>query len=125
MRLSTRSRAVGNGTIAGFVAQRIVMNSGLRHDLLTECRILLLHGLLHLLGWDHELGPLEADSMAAAERQLLAELGWQGDGLVGSASAAAAGGEPPAFAADGEVSRHAHAPINPASLCVRCLGICA
>ena len=64
-----------------------------RHDLLTECRILLLHGLLHLLGWDHELGHEEADSMAAAERQLLAELGWQGDGLISASSVDAADGE--------------------------------
>lgn len=42
--------------------------------------------------------------MAAAERQLLADLDWQGDGLVGSASAAAEGGTSPAAAADGEVS---------------------
>ena len=76
-----------------------------RHDLLTECRILLLHGLLHLLGWDHEPGPAEADSMAAAERQLLAELGWRGDGLVGAATVAeVSDSSPKVAAADGEVS---------------------
>jgi len=75
-----------------------------RHDLLAECRILLLHGLLHLLGWDHELGPEEADSMAAAERQLLAELGWQGSGLISAGNAATDSSTSAAAAADGEVS---------------------
>ena len=90
-----------------------------RHDLLTECRILLLHGLLHLLGWDHELGPLEADIMAAAERRLLAELGWQGDGLISIASTAAGGGTSTAVAADGEVSLCPHRAGN---LCIaRCV----
>lgn len=28
------------------------------HSLLDECRILLVHGVLHLLGYDHELGVL-------------------------------------------------------------------
>jgi hypothetical protein len=76
-----------------------------RHDLRAECRILLVHGLLHLLGWDHEIGDAEADRMAAAERRLLAELGWQGDGLIGSVGATAEeGGSSTGSLPDGEVS---------------------
>ena len=76
-----------------------------RHDLEAECRILLLHGLLHLLGWDHELGLADADRMAAAERRLIAELGWQGDGLIGSVGVAVEEGESATGSLpDGEVS---------------------
>ena len=35
---------------------------------------LLVHGLAHLLGYDHERGPKEAARMTAKERQLLAWL---------------------------------------------------
>ena len=98
-----------------------------RHDLLTECRILLLHGLLHLLGWDHELGPEQADSMAAAERRLLAELGWQGSGLISAGNAATDPHQSPAAAADGEVSNSQ--PLRRcmpcrACLCVSCGCLC-
>ena len=48
-----------------------------RYGLLDECRVLLVHGLLHLLGYDHEAGDADAAAMAAAERQLLRALGWQ------------------------------------------------
>ena len=40
----------------------------LGHSVETEIRILLLHGLLHLLGFDHE-GPRDAARMARAERR--------------------------------------------------------
>ena len=59
------------------------------HPLLTECRVLLVHGALHLVGFDHEnVPPAEAAAMAAAEATALAELGWSGTGLI-----EAAGGE--------------------------------
>lgn len=48
-----------------------------RHSLQDECRILLLHGLLHLLGYDHELGEEESDSMAQQEQNLLQSLAWK------------------------------------------------
>ena len=40
----------------------------LGHSVETEIRILLLHGLLHLLGFDHE-APRDAARMARAERR--------------------------------------------------------
>jgi len=45
----------------------------LGHPLAAELRVLLVHGLLHLLGHDHQ-GPVERAEMAAAEDALLAAL---------------------------------------------------
>ncbi|KAL4528549.1 hypothetical protein Ndes2437A_g03114 [Nannochloris sp. 'desiccata'] len=55
------------------------------HSLHDECRILLVHGVLHLLGYDHENGGAEADEMAEAEAKIIKVLGWKGDGLIASA----------------------------------------
>jgi probable rRNA maturation factor len=52
------------------------------HDLRTEFRILMVHGLLHLTGHDHEIGPEEHAEMARAEQALLATLKWEGEGLI-------------------------------------------
>lgn len=43
------------------------------HDLDHEARVLLVHGVLHLLGYDHEQDD-EAEEMEALERDLLGEL---------------------------------------------------
>ncbi len=43
------------------------------HDPATEIRILLVHGICHLLGYDHEQDD-EADVMEAREREILAML---------------------------------------------------
>ena len=43
------------------------------HALAIELRILLVHGVLHLLGYDHEVDE-EAEEMEALERDLLSEL---------------------------------------------------
>lgn len=43
------------------------------HDVAREIRILLIHGVLHLLGWDH-VEDAEAEEMEAEERDLLASL---------------------------------------------------
>ncbi|MCP4805666.1 MAG: rRNA maturation RNase YbeY [Proteobacteria bacterium] len=50
-----------------------------------EARVLLVHGLLHLLGYDHETGPDDLAEMAEAERKLMRRLGWIGEGLIGAA----------------------------------------
>jgi probable rRNA maturation factor len=43
------------------------------HALETELRLLLVHGILHLLGYDHE-DDAEAEAMEAEERRVLALL---------------------------------------------------
>ena len=48
-----------------------------RHSLEDECRILLLHGVLHLMGLDHEEGPEEAERMGQLEEAIMDELGWK------------------------------------------------
>lgn len=54
----------------------------LGHPLDHELRVLLVHGLLHLLGYDHETSPADAEEMRAAERKLLARLGDEEAGLI-------------------------------------------
>jgi len=44
------------------------------HSLNREIEILLIHGLLHLLGYDHERSPAEARRMRRKERMLLKRL---------------------------------------------------
>lgn len=60
------------------------------HDLHTELRVLLVHGLLHLLGYDHEVEGEDAE-MAAEENRLLMALGVAPIGLVARAHAAVVG----------------------------------
>lgn len=43
------------------------------HDTAQEVRVLLVHGICHLLGYDHEQDD-EAEEMEALERELLADL---------------------------------------------------
>ena len=50
-----------------------------------ELTMLLVHGLLHLLGYDHEPGGAQARQMAQAEVDLLTHLGLDAAGLVGRA----------------------------------------
>ncbi|KAL0018066.1 hypothetical protein WJX77_011460 [Trebouxia sp. C0004] len=76
--------ALGDVVISLDTAQRQAAEQG--HSLQDECRILLLHGLLHLLGHDHELGDTEAESMAQQEHDIMQKLSWKGIGLISSAS---------------------------------------
>lgn len=55
------------------------------YSLRDEVRVLLVHGLLHLLGYDHETSAEDLEEMAAAERTLLDRLGWEGEGLIAGA----------------------------------------
>ena len=48
-----------------------------RTSLREEVRVLLVHGVLHLLGHDHELGEEQHQSMAGEEREILGALGWK------------------------------------------------
>lgn len=63
------------------------------HELLDEIRILLVHGLLHLLGFDHEISEEAEEEMEKAEELLLKNLGWKGKGLIQSACEAAEANE--------------------------------
>jgi probable rRNA maturation factor len=42
-----------------------------------EMALLLVHGILHLLGYDHEDDPLAAATMEAKEQEVLSHLGWK------------------------------------------------
>jgi len=56
-----------------------------------ELALLLVHGLLHLTGHDHELGAQAAARMADAERDLLHRLGFKAAGLVAREAGAGTG----------------------------------
>ncbi|ONI33745.1 hypothetical protein PRUPE_1G444400 [Prunus persica] len=55
------------------------------HSLIDEIRILMVHGLLHLLGFDHEVSEEAEVEMEKEEELLLKSLGWKGKGLIQSA----------------------------------------
>jgi probable rRNA maturation factor len=63
--LSEAEGLVGDIVIARGVARRQARDAG--HDEATELRVLALHGLLHLLGYDHER---DDGRMARLERKL-------------------------------------------------------
>jgi len=52
------------------------------HDLHDELRILLIHGFLHLIGYDHETSKEDWEEMASAESRLMRRLEWKGKGLI-------------------------------------------
>lgn len=59
-----------------FIAPRVVRNNATRSgvEFADELALMIVHGLLHLLGWDHE-EEAEAERMEERERQLLAAAG--------------------------------------------------
>jgi probable rRNA maturation factor len=59
---------IGDVVISLDTANRQASERG--HDLATEVRTLLIHGILHLLGYDHERSPAEARRMKAMERKM-------------------------------------------------------
>jgi len=63
---------LGDIVISIPVAARQADEAG--HPLNVELERLLVHGLAHLLGCDHERGPLEARRMKRLERRLLKRL---------------------------------------------------
>ena len=67
-----RGAMLGDVVIAVAVADRQAREIG--HDLDEELVRLLIHGVLHLLGFDHEEGE-EARAMEAREREVRKELG--------------------------------------------------
>lgn len=73
---------LGDIVIARGVARRQARAAG--HPVATELRVLSLHGLLHLLGYDHET---DDGAMARAERRLRRK-GGLADGLIARAARA-------------------------------------
>ncbi len=67
-----RPDALGDIIVSVPQAERQAREAG--HPLLREIEILLIHGLLHLLGYDHERGPSEARRMRRREQQFLKRL---------------------------------------------------
>jgi probable rRNA maturation factor len=56
-----------------------------------EVRVLLAHGILHLLGYDHERSPAEARRMFATQRRLLRQLTAERDSRRGPAAGSPSG----------------------------------
>ena len=77
------AQLLGDLVISLDTAERQAKERG--HGLRDELRILMVHGLLHLLGYDHETSADDHAEMAAAERKLLGRLGWRGHGLIDAA----------------------------------------
>lgn len=89
---------LGDVVISIDTAQRQANERG--HTLLDECRILLIHGVLHLLGYDHEYSEEEAEQMHNAEISILRAAGFRGDsGLIG-------------FGAEGEIVARSEKVVN-------------
>jgi probable rRNA maturation factor len=73
-----RQGHLGELVICGAVLRRQAREQG--HSPARELRVLLVHGLLHLLGFDHERGPRAAREMARWEARWLAGVGLVGRG---------------------------------------------
>ncbi len=68
-----RPELLGDIVISVPAAERQAKEAG--HSLIREIERLLVHGLLHLLGYDHERGPAAARRMRRREREILERLG--------------------------------------------------
>ncbi|KAG6500925.1 hypothetical protein ZIOFF_040787 [Zingiber officinale] len=71
------------------------------HTLIDEIRVLMVHGLLHLLGFDHELGLQAEAEMEKEEDFILRNLGWKGKGLIKCAHDSGIQGSCPTNSSDG------------------------
>jgi probable rRNA maturation factor len=68
-----RPELLGDIVISVPQAERQAREAG--HTLTREIERLLVHGLVHLLGYDHERGPAEAGKMRRRERQFMKRIG--------------------------------------------------
>jgi len=64
---------LGDVVISAETAEREAQQRGVTLD--EEMALLLVHGILHLLGYEHEYTPEEAATMEAKEQEVLARLG--------------------------------------------------
>ncbi|XP_068648261.1 endoribonuclease YBEY, chloroplastic [Aristolochia californica] len=78
------------------------------HALLDEIRILMVHGLLHLLGFDHEISDEAEAEMEKEEELVLHSLGWKGKGLIQSAYDAIVDGKLKTNTSDGQISNESN-----------------
>lgn len=62
-----------------------------------------VHGLLHLLGFDHEISDEAEAEMEKEEESLLKSLGWKGKGLIQSAYDVQSNENPPTIYPDGKI----------------------
>ena len=77
-----RNGHLGELVICAPVLERQAKEQG--HSQLSELDVLLAHGVVHLLGLDHELGEREAAQMGRLEGKLLLALGRKrASGLIG------------------------------------------
>jgi probable rRNA maturation factor len=67
--IDVRPELLGDIAISIPVAEKQARAAG--HSLAREIELLLVHGLLHLLGYDHEHSPAEARRMRRKEQMLL------------------------------------------------------
>ncbi|EHA8590481.1 endoribonuclease YBEY, chloroplastic [Cocos nucifera] len=65
----------------------------------------MVHGLLHLLGFDHEINGAAEAEMQKEEEVVLKSLGWKGKGLINSTHDAVSDGIRQAESSDGEVMK--------------------
>lgn len=68
---------LGDVVISAQTAQAISHETGAAFE--SVLHLLLVHGILHLLGLDHEAGPVEAHGMKRKTEELLSMLGHRGD----------------------------------------------
>jgi probable rRNA maturation factor len=68
----TRTRLLGDVVISWETAERQAQE--MKESFIDEMKRLLVHGLLHLLGYDHEEGEESANEMSALEERYLGDL---------------------------------------------------
>ncbi len=74
---SLHSYLLGDVVISTEMAEREAQQRGI--TLQQEMALLLVHGILHLLGYEHEGAPEEAAKMQAKEQEILVRLGFAGN----------------------------------------------
>ncbi|KAM7459338.1 hypothetical protein LguiA_036332 [Lonicera macranthoides] len=77
-----------------------------------ELKLPTVHGLLHLLGFDHEISDKAEEEMENEEELLLESLGWKGKGLIKSVYTAEINGSPHIGTPDGKKKALFNFPIQ-------------